>query len=82
MRKSSTRTPSIVKGNKSLNLIWSTLVLVMESSSMCCTSPIGRVASQPMRKLGTFPSKQVYLFLSLVKRKVAELEIEGAIWFG
>ena len=35
-------------------------------------SPIGRVASQPMRNIETFPSKHMYLYLSLVKRKVAE----------
>ena len=35
-------------------------------------SPIGRVASRPMRKIETFPSKQMYLYLSLVERKVAE----------
>ena len=35
-------------------------------------SPIGRVASRPMRNIETFPSKQVYLYLSLVERKVAE----------
>ena len=38
-----------------------TIVLYLESSSM---SPIGRVE--------TFPSKQMYLYLSLVERKVAE----------
>ena len=35
-------------------------------------SPIGRVASRPMRNIETFPSKQMYLYLSLVERKVAE----------
>ena len=35
-------------------------------------SPIGRVASWPMRNIETFPSKQMYLYLSLVERKVAE----------
>ena len=35
-------------------------------------SPIGRVASQPMRNIETFPSKHMYLYLSLVERKVAE----------
>ena len=35
-------------------------------------SPIGRVASWPMRNIETFPSKRMYLYLSLVKRKVAE----------
>ena len=28
-------------------------------------SPIGRVASRPMRNIETFPSKQMYLYLSL-----------------
>ena len=35
-------------------------------------SPIGRVASRPMRNIEKFPSKQMYLYLSLVERKVAE----------
>ena len=35
-------------------------------------SPIGRVASQPMRNIETFTSKHMYLYLSLVERKVAE----------
>ena len=35
-------------------------------------SPIGRVASRPMRNIETFPSKQMYLYLSLVERKKAE----------
>ena len=35
-------------------------------------SPIGRMASWPMRNIKTFPSKQMYLYLSLVERKVAE----------
>ena len=41
------RTPSIVKGNKSLSLVWSKwgsqwrgLVLDLESSSMCCNLPL------------------------------------------
>ena len=45
-------------------------------------SPIGRVASRPMRNIETFPSKQVPLF----ERKVAEfqhnIDKEGAIRFG
>ena len=36
-------------------------------------SPIGPVASRPMRNIETFPSKQMCLYLSLVERKVAEL---------
>ena len=35
-------------------------------------SPIGRMASWPMRNIETFPSKQMYLYISLVERKVAE----------
>ena len=35
-------------------------------------SPIGRVASRPMRNIETSPSKQMYLYLSLVERKEAE----------
>ena len=33
---------------------------------------IGRVASRPMRCIETFPSKQMYLYPSLVERKVTE----------
>ena len=71
----SLRTPSIVKGNKSLNLVWSKwgsqwwgfwkVFNVLQS-------PIGRMASCPMRNIETFPSKHMYLYLSLVERKVAE----------
>ena len=35
-------------------------------------SSIGRMASWPMRNIKTFPSKQMYLYLSLVERKEAE----------
>ena len=35
-------------------------------------SPIGRMASQPMRSIETFPLKQMYPYLSLVERKEAE----------
>ena len=35
-------------------------------------SPIGRVTSQPMRNIETFSSKQMYLYLSLVEKKVAK----------
>ena len=35
-------------------------------------SPIGRMASWPMRNIKTFSSKQMYLYLSLVERKEAE----------
>ena len=35
-------------------------------------APIGPVASRPMRNIEIFPSKQMYLYLSLVERKVAE----------
>ena len=34
---------------------------------------IGRVASRPMRNIETFPSKQMYLYLSLVERNEAEI---------
>ena len=47
-------------------------------------SPIGRMASWPMRNIKTFPSKQMYLYLSLVERKEAEFypNIDrGTIWF-
>ena len=39
----------------------------------CLLSLIGREASWPMTNIETFPSKQMYLYLSLVERKVAEL---------
>ena len=35
-------------------------------------SPIGRVASRPMRNIERFPSKHMYLYISLVEREVAE----------
>ena len=35
-------------------------------------SPIGRMASWPMKNIRTFFSKQRYLYLSLVERKEAE----------
>ena len=35
-------------------------------------SLIGRMASRPMRNIETFPSKQMYLCLSLVESEVAE----------
>ena len=44
------RTPGIVKGDKSLNLVWVTM----------------------KRNIERFPSKQMYSYLSLVERKVAE----------
>ena len=37
-------------------------------------SPIGRVASRPIRNIEAFPSKQMYHYLSLVERKVAEFQ--------
>ena len=45
-------------------------------------SLIGRMASRPMRNIETFPSKQMYLYLSLVERKVAEfyLKIDRMRW--
>ena len=48
-------------------------------------SPIGRVASRPMRNIVTFPSKQMYLYLSLVEERQHSsiiILMEGAIWFG
>ena len=38
-------------------------------------SLIGRMASRPMRNIETFPSKQMYLYLSLVERKVAKFSL-------
>ena len=35
-------------------------------------SPIGRMASWPMRNIKTFPLKQMYLYLSFVERKEAQ----------
>ena len=35
-------------------------------------SPIGRVAPRPMRNIEAFPSKQLYLYISLVERKLAK----------
>ena len=35
-------------------------------------SLIGQMAFRPMRNIETFPSKQMYPYLSLVERKVAE----------
>ena len=35
-------------------------------------SPIGRMASRPMRNIETFSSQQMYLYLSLVERKLTE----------
>ena len=36
-------------------------------------SPIGQVASRPMRIIETFPPKQMYLYLSLAKRNEVEI---------
>ena len=35
-------------------------------------SPIGRVASRPMRNIETFSSQQMYTYLSLLNRKETE----------
>ena len=45
-------------------------------------SLIGRMASWPMRNIETFPSKQMFPYLSLVERKVAEfyLNIDRMRW--
>ena len=40
-------------------------------------SRIGGKASWPMRNVETFPSKQMYLYLSVVKRKVAQFYHKG-----
>ena len=71
----SLRTPSIVKGNKSLNLVWSKWGSQWWGFGKVFNvlqSPIGRMASRPMRNIETFPSQHMYLNLSLVKRKVTE----------
>ena len=48
-------------------------------------SPVGRMASWPMRNIKAYPSKQMYLYLSLVERKEAEfyhnIDRKG-YWFG
>ena len=41
----------------------------LESSSMYCNLPL---VEWPMRNIETCPSQQMYLYLSLVKRKVTE----------
>ena len=71
----SPRIPGIVKGDKSLNLVWSKWGSQWWGFGKVFNvlqSPIGRMASRPMRNIETFPSKQMYLYLSLVERKVAE----------
>ena len=44
-------------------------------------SPIGQIASRSMMNIETFPSKQMYFYLSLVERKVAEfyLNLHGLV---
>ena len=74
-RKFVPRTPSIVKGNKSLYLVWSKWGSQWWGFGKVFNvlqSPIGRMASRPMRNIETFPSQQMYLYLSLVERKVTE----------
>ena len=49
-------------------------------------SPIGQMASRPIGNIETFPSKQMYLYLPLVERKVVEFyhHIDGRcylVWF-
>ena len=67
-----TRTPGIVKGNKSLRIKSFGLVYM-------------RVTI--MRNIERFPSQHMYLNLSLVERKVTEFyhnidRRRGPIWFG
>ena len=45
-------------------------------------SRVGQESSWPMRNIERFPSKQMYLYLSLVERKVAEFYQNIDIWFG
>ena len=69
------RTPSIVKGNKSLNLVWSKWGSQWWGFGKVFNvlqSPIGRMASRPMRNIETFSSQQMYRYLSLVERKLTE----------
>ena len=59
------RTPSIVKGNKSLCLVWSkwgSQCLGFGKLFNVLQSPIGRMVSRPMRSIERFPSKQMYLW--------------------
>ena len=54
----------LVKGNKSLSLVWSKLgsqSLGFGKFFKVLQSPIGRMASRPMRSIERFPSKQMYL---------------------
>ena len=59
---------------------------MMKLFNLLLSPIIGRVASRPMKNIETFPSKQMYLYLSLVERKVAEfyplILMEDTIWFG
>ena len=69
------RTPSNVKGNKSLTLVWSkwgSQWWGLRKLFNVLQSPIGWMASRPMRNIKTFPSNQMYLCPSLVERKVAD----------
>ena len=67
------RTPSIVKGNKSLNLVWSKWGSQWWSSSICCYLPLVQWLLGQWGILKHFPqSRMMYLYLSLVERKVAE----------
>ena len=45
---------------------------MMKLFNLLLSPIIGRVASRPMKNIETFPSKHMYLYLSLVERKVAE----------
>ena len=69
------RTPSIVKGNKSLHLVWAkwgSQWWGLGKAFNVLQSPIGQMASRLMRTIETFPSQQMYLYLSLVEKKVTE----------
>ena len=46
--------------------------LDLDLKALQCVGPIGLVASRPMRNIERFPSKHMYIYLSLVERKVAE----------
>ena len=62
------------------------MMMDLESSPMCCNLLLVEWLERPMRSIETYPSQQMYLYLSLVERKVTEfyhnIAIEGAIWFG
>ena len=70
-----TRTPSIVKGNKSLNLVWSKWGSQWWGFGKvfnALQSLIGQMASRPMSDIWTFSLHQMYVYLSSIERKVIE----------